>query len=372
MAVAMTAGKILITGADGYVGSRVARRYLDATDADLILWMRARDGEAGARKRNALEARLGNPGSRVSYAWGDLENAEPFAGVDPVGIAAIVHSAAVIRFNVEADLADRVNVAGTEKLLRFASACAGLEAFGLLSSVYASGLQAGPIGERAFDGKAGFANHYERSKWESESLLTERFASLPWKICRLATAIADDREGRVVQYNAFHNTLKLFYYGLMSLVPGHAETPLYLITGEFAADAVFRIMRQGPVRTHFHVSHERRESITLGGLVNAAFSEFDRDPVFRARRILPPLYSDAASFDLLTEGVRGFAGGIVQQSVSSVAPFARQLFVDKDIANLNTAAVPGGDYHVPEAEALIRKVCRNLIATRWGRQAEAA
>src|SRR5438445_4516778 len=119
-------------------------------------------------------------------------------------------------FNAEADLVGRVNADGTEKLLRFAARSPGLESLGLISSIYASGLQSGPIAEIPFDGKAGFANHYESSKWESEARLLRGYASLPWKICRLATAIADDASGRVSQYNAFHNTLKLFHYGLMS------------------------------------------------------------------------------------------------------------------------------------------------------------
>jgi nucleoside-diphosphate-sugar epimerase len=364
----MGADQILITGADGYMGSRMAQRYLDDTDARLVLWMRARDAEEGRRKRLAMETRLGDAGPRVQYAWGDLENPQPFAGLDPGPVYAIVHSAAIIRFNVEEDLAKRVNVAGTEKLLRFAARCPRLESIGLLSSVYASGLQSGVIGETAFDGRAGFANHYERSKWESETLLSG-YASLPWKVCRLATAIADDEDGRITQYNAFHNTLKLFHYGLMSLVPGRAETPLYFITGNSAAQAVFRIMQKGSVRTHFHISHARADSITLGRLVDAAFDEFNRDPAFRSRRILPPLFSDAASFDLLSEGVRSFAGGIVQQSVSSMAPFTRQLFVDKDILNRNLEETLAGTYRAPDAESLIRNACRYLIATRWGREA---
>ena len=42
--------------------------------------------------------------------------------------------------------------------------------------------------------------------------------------------IADDASGAVTQQNAFHNTLKLFYYGLLALMPGACDTPLYFIT----------------------------------------------------------------------------------------------------------------------------------------------
>lgn len=359
---------ILITGADGYLGSRVANRLAQTTDVPLILWSRARDAAAAAAKREALEGALGGPSARFAFAYGDLEDAKPFDGVDARAVHGIVHAAAVIRFNVEADLADRINVQGTEKLLGFAERCPGLASFCLLSSVYASGLRSGVIGETLFSGADGFANHYERSKRESENLLPAH-RDLPWKICRLATAIADNGLGQVTQYNAFHNTLKLFFHGLMSIVPGRPETPLYFVTGDFAADAAVRVLRQGEPRGIYHACHARGESLTLGRLIEAAFAEFGRDAGFRARRILPPLFSDAEAFALLDEGVRSFGGGIVRQSLASVAPFARQLFIDKDIRNGDLAALMGTEYQAPDAEALIRATCARLAATRWGRGA---
>jgi nucleoside-diphosphate-sugar epimerase len=361
-------GAILITGSDGYLGSRVARRLAETTDVPLILWSRARDAAAAEAKREALERALGGPSARFAFAHGDLEDGEPFGGVDARAVSGIVHAAAVIRFNVEADQADRVNVRGTEKLLGFAESCPSLSSLCLLSSVYASGLRAGAIEEILFPDADGFANHYERSKRESENLLPAH-RELPWKICRLATAIADNELGHVTQYNAFHNTLKLFFHGLMSIVPGKPATPLYFITGDFAAAAVVHVLRQGSPRGIYHACHGRGESLTLGRLLDAAFSEFGRDEGFRARRILPPLFSDAEAFALLDEGVRSFGGGVVRQSVASVAPFARQLFIDKDIHNANLAALMGTYYRAPDPETLIRNACARLVATRWGREA---
>lgn len=361
-------GAILITGADGYLGSRAARRLAETTDVPLILWSRARDAAAAEAKRKALERALGGPSARFAFAHGDLEDAKPFGGVDSRAVAGIVHAAAVIRFNVEADVADQINVGGAKKLMGFAERCPALSSLCLLSSVYASGLRVGAIEEIPFPEADGFANHYERSKWESENLL-QAHRDLPWKICRLATAIADNESGQVTQYNAFHNTLKLFFHGLMSIVPGKPETPLYFVTGDFATAAVVRVLRQGAPHGIYHACHARGESLTLGRLVDAAFAEFGRDDGFRARRILPPLFSDAEAFALLDEGVRSFGGGILRQSVASVAPFARQLFIDKDIRNDNLAALMEIEYHAPDPETLIRNACARLVATRWGREA---
>src|SRR5262249_28275867 len=154
----------------------------------------------------------------------------------------IIHTAAVTKFNVDSETAESVNIQGAEKLLKFASRCDSLETFGLLSTVYASGLKAGTIEELPLE-DVSFANHYERSKCASETKLMRDFDYLPWRILRVATVIADDHSGCVTQFNAFHNTLKLLYYGLLSLIPGNPGTPLYFVTGDFVANAVFKAMQ---------------------------------------------------------------------------------------------------------------------------------
>src|SRR4030095_6320923 len=150
----------------------------------------------------------------------------------------------------------------------------------------------------------------------------------------------------VSQYNAFHNTLKLFYYGLLSLIPGRAETPIYFVTGEFATDSVFELMQNSLNRVIYNVAHSEAESLTLGDLIELAFETFDQEVDFRSRRILHPLFSDAESFDLLVEGISAFGGGIVNQAVSSVAPFGKQLFIRKQIQNHNVVATLR-DYRAP-------------------------
>jgi nucleoside-diphosphate-sugar epimerase len=362
----MSANQVLITGADGYLGMRLARKYLESTGTRVALWVRSADEDEFQAKRELLARRIEDHQGRASYHWGDLVGGEPFDSLDPATINTIIHSAAVTRFNVDETTAREVNIEGTNKVLRFARACPGLEAIGLLSTVYASGLRAGAVQEAPLDGSSGFANHYERSKWLSENILLTEYDSLPWRILRVATVIADSDSGQVSQYNAFHNTLKLFYYGLLSLIPGRAETPVYFVTGEFAAGSVFELMQNSQHRTIYNVAHSEEESLTLGQLIELAFETFDHQDDFRSRRILRPLFSDAESFDLLVEGISAFGGGIVNQAVSSVAPFGKQLFIRKQIQNYNVVAALK-DYRAPDARRLIRNTCEYLVRTKWGK-----
>ena len=79
-----------------------------------------------------------------------------------------------------------------------------------------------------------------------------------------------------------------------------------------------------------------------------------------------PLYADAESFDLLGDAMDTFGGSIVNQALSSVSPFARQLFVEKEFLNDKLASALG-NYRAPEARQLIRNTCEYLVRTKWGR-----
>jgi nucleoside-diphosphate-sugar epimerase len=362
---------VLITGADGYLGAGLARRHLESGREPVLLWVRATNEKELQAKREKLAWLVGDRRGRTSVISGDLVEAEPFRCVDPATIGSIVHCAAITRFGVDPESADEVNVRGTHKILDLATRCPHLERFALVSTVYASGLGAGPVEEAPLTDRPEFANHYERSKWESEALLLGRFSRLPWQIFRVATVIADDDSGTVSRQNAVHNTLKLFYYGLLSLVPGNADTPVYLVTARFAVDSIFALLGAGCEGGVYHVAPAREETLTLGEIIDLVFERFARDESFRRRRILKPIYADEESFRLLAEGARALSGGVLDQAISSVAPFAKQLFVQKNVRNEKLARALE-DYRAPDAAELLRKTCDYLTRTRWGREADRA
>jgi nucleoside-diphosphate-sugar epimerase len=363
----MPAASVLITGATGYLGGRLARWYLERSPFDVLLWIRAADEAEFERRRGPLAAELAGFESRLRWSWGDLREPNPFARIDPRRVASIVHAAAVTRFNVERELAQRVNVDGSVKLMEFAETCPELESFGLISTVYASGLATGAVREEPLDRPVDFANHYEWSKWEAEQALIQSHPALPWRIFRVATAIADDAGGRVTQTNAVHSTLKLYFYGLLSLVPGDRTTPLYFVTGDFVADAILDLMREPEDRVVYHVCHRRSDSVTLSELTEIAFDRFELDEEFRKSKVLRPLFCDADAFELLAGGIDSFGGPIVNQALKSVTPYVKQLFREKDIDNRRLASSYSA-YRAPDPRELLKNTCDYLVQTRWGRR----
>jgi nucleoside-diphosphate-sugar epimerase len=328
---------VLVTGAGGYFGGLVVREILEATTRPVIAW-----GRSGA----------------VS---GDLTSDAPFASVSPGEVSAIIHCAAVTRFNVSAALAGAVNVAGTEKLIAFARSCPQLESLALVSSFYASGLRDGAVEEELVYPAPPFANHYEASKWAAERAVSWAAAEgLPVRILRLPTIIADDESGRVVQRNAFHNTLRLLQAGLLSLVPGDASVPLYFTSGRWAARAAVALALSVQHAGVFHLGHDHREAVTLGALLDDAYQAFAADPRFRERRLPRAPLADRETFALISEAVQRLAGPMVAQALASITPFAPQLFVAKRIDNRRLrAALP--DLPPPAAAPLARAAVRWLV-----------
>jgi len=108
----------------------------------------------------------------------------------------------------------------------------------------------------------------------------------------------------------------------------------------------------------------REESLTLEGLIENAWETFLGSPQFARRRVLRPAYTDLESFDLLAKSVAGFSAGVLSQALSSISPFAKQLFVEKTVTNRKLAAMLT-DYRAPDPHALLRRTCAHLVQTRW-------
>jgi nucleoside-diphosphate-sugar epimerase len=349
----------LITGADGHVGRALANRLLESSDDALVLVVRATGVDEQRAKRQKLGALAVHPRCRVVF--GDLRAPDPFEALGPDDVSAILHCAAVTSFTVDRSTATDVNVLGTEKALAFAARCTRLRRFGLVSTIYACGLRDGVIDEAAFDEAPGYANHYEWSKWQAERLVLGQ-PDLPWHIYRLATIVAEDAGGAVVQQNALHNTLRLMYYGLLSVVPGNTATRVYTTSTAVVARAVGSLFLDTDANGIWHLSDAGSTALTLGELTEIAYEAFRADPVFARRRILKPLFCDHESFLSLVEGVGRF-GSILSRSLTSVAPFARQLYSDKDVRTARTDCALGRQS--PDPRGLVDATARFLVRTRW-------
>lgn len=353
----MPEARTLITGADGYLGRLLVEDLLATSDGPLLLWVRA-DDQVHARGKcgNALgPGVLADP--RVRCTGGDLRSTDPFAGVRPGEVDRIVHLAAVTAFTVDADTASAVNVRGTARLLDFARR-RQVDSVCLASTLYVSGLRGGVVEEDFISARPHFANEYERSKWAAEALAAAA-SDLPLSVVRIATVLADDASGVAGQHNAVHNTLRLLFYGLLSMMPGLAETPIHLTTAELAVAGLRAASGSG--RGVYHAVGSGR--LTLGQALDIAFETYARDERFARRQIRRPQFVDLDTFRLLGAAAGGVGLSALGQALGSVLPFAPQLYVDKGIAGERfDKLVP--DRAALDPAALLAATCRELVGER--------
>jgi len=357
----------LITGADGYLGRRIAHELLAAGQDHVVLAVRGTAGHdefAAKVERLTSEFARFDPG-RISIVPADLRRPDALDEVDAKSVTQIVHAAAVTEFNVDLETARAVNLEGTICVGAFAARCENLQRLTLLSTLFAVGRRTGDIAE-ARHPDSGYVNHYEWSKWAAEEHLYRAYSDLPLSVIRLPTVIADDDTGRVTQYHHFHNTLKLYYYGLLSLIPGLPETPLYYASAEFTVAAIMRLLDPAAPPGIYHACAGPEGVTTLGALVDVMFAVFESDERFRRRRLLRPIYCDEDSFHDLVAASRALQGSPLKEAMNSVSPFAPQLFLPKVFRN-DALCAAWPDYRTPATSELVEATTRYLVTSRWGR-----
>jgi long-chain acyl-CoA synthetase len=367
------AGSLLITGSTGMAGREITRYLLTRTDVELILVVHD-SGKALSRPRLLRELFRLEPTPplirRLRLVRGDLTRdrlglrstvyAELARSVD-----GIIHAAATTRFDLALADARRVNVVGTEHLVRFAKHCRKLTRFAQLSTVFVSGRRQGRILESERVHSAGFVNTYEQSKYEAEARVES--SGLPYVIYRLSTLVGDSKTGFTSHFTTPHHALRVMHLGLASLVPGLPDYSVDLIPTDWAAGTIVNHFLSEPQPGRVvHLVAGNARSYSLAQVIDESYERLgELDPAWKARHYPKPAIATRAAFQLLIRSAEQAGDPLMISVLGMLKFFTEQFSYPKDFeaTNLNGAAP------APNIRDYYPRVVAYCLKTRWGRRA---
>jgi long-chain acyl-CoA synthetase len=254
---------IFLTGATGFLGTQIIRRLIKKENIKIFVIVRGENFEDALRRL-----------SRAWWEWPDLTEeidglkefntnefrdykinlingdlSEENLGLEKYiyhflveNLTHIIHTAADIRLNAPLTDLRKINVQGTENLIKLASDAHknhGICRFSHLSTAYVAGGQTGNISENLLTDNYGFLSNYERSKYEGELKVKE--SGLPFSIFRPGMVVGDSKTGYLKTFNTIYVLIRLYFNKQLPLIPVSGDVKLNLVPVDYVADAVVEL-----------------------------------------------------------------------------------------------------------------------------------
>lgn len=243
---------VLITGANGNVGSRLVKEYLGHAGYKIFALVRGDSREhAVKRMSEALDfwgVRFSEVRDRLEIVNGDV--CQENLGLDQAQIHVlreqvnlVVHAASSIRLNLSLEDARKAIVGGTKNTLALAMSFANLERFGFVSSMEVVGDYESIVYEEFLTNyKRKFLNTYEIAKSEAEEFLrTELEAGAPASIFRLSMVVGEAATGKALGFQSFYMMIeKLLLQPDYPLAP--RGCPVDTIPVDVLAESIMKLM----------------------------------------------------------------------------------------------------------------------------------
>ena len=238
---------IVFTGFPGFLGSELLPRVLAReSDATAVCVVQRRFMELARTRLAALSLRQPDLAARVTLSEGDIIDANlGLRDADSLKrrVTSIYHLAALYDLSVPRDIAMRVNVQGTERVLHFAAQCPKFERLQYVSTCYVSGRHRGVFHESDLDVGQTFNNHYEETKYLAEVAVRRMMrGGLPATIYRPSIVVGDSVTGATQKYDgpyfAIQWLLRQKHIAIMPVVGRPGATEFNIVPRDFVIDAI--------------------------------------------------------------------------------------------------------------------------------------
>jgi long-chain acyl-CoA synthetase len=277
--VAKLKQSVLLTGANGFVATQIARYLMKNTEVTLFALVRANNVEEGARRlaRDWWDwpELVDAIGDRVKVVCGDV--CSPRLGLKETdyvslveSVTHIIHTAADWRL-VSLDEIRKTNVQGTVNVLELAKEANKnhhFERFAHISTAYVAGGRTGVVSETELTDKFGFFTNYELSKYEGELLVQAAKNEFPVSIFRPSMVVGDSQTGAIKTFNTLYYPLKLYLTGKRRFMPVSRSLRINVVPVDYVAEAVAKLtFDPEAVGQTFHLVAPYQSLITLKELL---------------------------------------------------------------------------------------------------------
>jgi thioester reductase-like protein len=225
----------LLTGFPGFLAGRLVPRLLEDDDEARIV--------ALVEPRMVQRARALAPDG-VDVQPGDIT--DPRLGLDDrtyERLAAetikVFHLAAVYDLAVGSELAERVNVQGSQHVIDFCRAASQLERHHYISTAYVAGTRSGLVLEDDLAKGQDFKNFYESTKFAAEVLVRASMDAVPTTIYRPAIVVGDSQTGETQKFDGPYYLLRSMAGPTGSLLQvGRGDASFNVVPVDFVVDAI--------------------------------------------------------------------------------------------------------------------------------------
>lgn len=370
--------RILITGATGNIGSRLAAGFLTGRSLDRVVLLVHGRSNTDSRRRmlDLLDSMPGLSGFRRSpdaleILAGDIT--EDRLGLDEQTYAAlsesvthIVHAAASTCFTLPLAAARMVNYHGTVNVMRLAARCqerGALAAVAHVSTAYVNGSSRHPIRECTLDLRECFFNSYDRTKWEAERYVRSLAGRLPLVVFRPSIVVGDSQTGYTTAFNVLYAPLRLISRDRVRWLPGFGPTVIDVVPSDYVASAIRHILLQMPRNAGrtYHLVAGFPASMTVEDIVAEARRVFGASRDTQRIRFIPTGWLEGAGRPPEGNDAR------VDEVLRVFAPFltSRREF---DFTSTREA-LEGSGISCPPFASYIRTCLEYCVRTNWGKQA---
>ncbi|HUX98646.1 MAG TPA: SDR family oxidoreductase [Candidatus Deferrimicrobium sp.] len=254
----MQSKTVFFTGFPGFIGTRIVEKLIVENDTIKIYALVLK---SVLKSTNEILERNAHLKKKIELIVGDVSKPNLDLSTDLYTkltneTTEIFHLAAIYNLEVPKNVAWKVNVIGTNNMLKFALKCLNLSVFIFFSSIVAVGKVKGDVFEDKLETNCEFHfNHYEQTKFASEILIRKYMDRLPIIIIRPGAVVGESKTGITDKFDGFYYALS--FASILKLFPiwlPHTHFNVPMVPVDYIAEATCYVSTQEDCIGHcFHL-----------------------------------------------------------------------------------------------------------------------